>query len=129
MNNNGVLFGLLCLSAFDVGVRQRLLDEQTGDLGLCATFGLAAYLHFAALFRKTTQKNTDLGTRVLELERELAVWKLAFKSNDEENSTLKKQVARLERNIGSLKVRVDTTLSSVPPPTLEKRMTTRWYFV
>ncbi|KAF8591870.1 hypothetical protein K439DRAFT_1325765, partial [Ramaria rubella] len=56
-----------------------------------------------ALFRKTIKHNTDLEARVVELERELAVWKVAFTSNDVEKIALKKQVIRLERNIGSLK--------------------------
>lgn len=40
-----------------------------------------------------------------ELERELNVWKIAHKAADDDKSTLKKKVSRLERSIGSLKVR------------------------
>lgn len=39
-----------------------------------------------------------------ELERELAVWKIAQKSADDERLGLQKRVSELERNIGSLKV-------------------------
>lgn len=67
--------------------------------------GGCAHLYRKVLFRKTIQKNRELEARVVELERELTVWKVAFTSNDEEKATLKKQVIRLERNIGSLKVR------------------------
>lgn len=40
-----------------------------------------------------------------ELERELNVWKIAHKAADDDKNTLKKNVSRLERSIGSLKVR------------------------
>lgn len=40
-----------------------------------------------------------------ELERELNVWKIAHKAADDDKNTLKKKVSRLERSIGSLKVR------------------------
>ena len=39
-----------------------------------------------------------------ELERELGVWKAALKTADAEKKTLSKQIIRLERNIGSLRV-------------------------
>ena len=41
-----------------------------------------------------------------ELERELSVWKGALKVAEDEKKALLKTVSRLERNIGSLKVRV-----------------------
>lgn len=41
-----------------------------------------------------------------ELERELGVWKAALKTADDEKKTLTKQIIKLERNIGSLKVRL-----------------------
>ena len=63
----------------------------------------------AVLFRKTFQRNAELEARVLELERELSVWKLGFASNDEEKVALRKQVTKLERSIGSLKVCVAAT--------------------
>ena len=44
---------------------------------------------------------------MVELERELSVWKVAFRSNDQETVALKKQVTKLERIISSLKVRAD----------------------
>ena len=50
------------------------------------------------------KKNAELEARVVELERELNVWKLAFATNDQEKNTLQKQVTKLERHIGSLKV-------------------------
>ncbi|TFY69774.1 hypothetical protein EVJ58_g230 [Rhodofomes roseus] len=72
-------------SATDLETWEQLLNDQT------------------ALFRRTATRNVELGTRVEELERELSVWKGAFKSADEEKKTLLKTVTRLERNIGSLK--------------------------
>ncbi|KIJ38463.1 hypothetical protein M422DRAFT_781394 [Sphaerobolus stellatus SS14] len=69
----------------DGKIWERLLEEQTN------------------LFRKTTQKNADLEARVVELERELNVWKLAFSTTEQEKVLFQKQVNRLERNIGSLK--------------------------
>ncbi|KAH9937662.1 uncharacterized protein B0H18DRAFT_1081778 [Fomitopsis serialis] len=51
----------------------------------------------------TATRNAELGTRVEELERELSVWKAAFKTTDEEKKVLLKTVSRLERSIGSLK--------------------------
>ncbi|KAF8516216.1 hypothetical protein BU17DRAFT_93042 [Hysterangium stoloniferum] len=63
----------------------RLLEEQT------------------LLFRKTIKKNAQLEERVIALERELNVWKLAFTANDVETTVLKKQIRLLERNIGALK--------------------------
>ncbi|KII94335.1 hypothetical protein PLICRDRAFT_424408 [Plicaturopsis crispa FD-325 SS-3] len=64
---------------------KRLLDEQT------------------VLFQKTVTENGALESRVEELERELSVWKIAFKTADEERLLLRTSVSKLERNIGSLK--------------------------
>ena len=47
-----------------------------------------------------------------ELERELSVWKAALKSADEEKKVLQRNVLKLERNIGSLKVRFDPPYAS-----------------
>ncbi|TFK57272.1 hypothetical protein OE88DRAFT_1690849 [Heliocybe sulcata] len=69
----------------DLGLWERLLGEQT------------------ALFRKTTSENVELKARVVELEREVSVWKLAHKTGDEERNVMKQSMSRLERNIGSLK--------------------------
>jgi hypothetical protein len=41
---------------------------------------------------------------VEELEREVSVWKLALKTSHEEVEQYKKNISKLERNIGSLKV-------------------------
>jgi phage shock protein A len=59
----------------------------------------------AALFRKTTSRNQELEARVEELERELNVWKLAHKNSEDQVNALKRNVAKLERSIGSFKVR------------------------
>lgn len=59
---------------------------------------------YSGLFRKTTERNKELETRVATLERELTVWKLAFASYEEEKEALQKKVTRLKRSIGSLKV-------------------------
>ncbi|EKM61021.1 uncharacterized protein PHACADRAFT_168384 [Phanerochaete carnosa HHB-10118-sp] len=64
---------------------ERLLNEQTG------------------LFRRTTARNKELEARVEELEREVAVWKIAHKAVEDEKNASNKQVSRLERSIGSLK--------------------------
>ena len=67
----------------------------------------------AALFRKTVTRNAELDARVEELERELSVWKSALKVAEDEKKALLKSVSRLERNIGSLKVRVYDVLPMV----------------
>lgn len=64
---------------------ERLLNEQTN------------------IFRKTTTRNKELESRVEELEREVAVWKIAHKAVQDEKNALDKKVSKLERNIGSLK--------------------------
>ncbi|KAI0757013.1 hypothetical protein C8Q80DRAFT_1215776 [Daedaleopsis nitida] len=55
------------------------------------------------IFEKTFTKNTHLEARVEELERELSVWKDAFKTADGDRKVLHKTVLRLERSIGALK--------------------------
>lgn len=62
-------------------------------------------LRRAAIFRETTSTNVALEAKVDELERELSVWKSAFKNAEEEKKALNKSVASLERRIDSLKVR------------------------
>ncbi|KZT30410.1 hypothetical protein NEOLEDRAFT_1144074 [Neolentinus lepideus HHB14362 ss-1] len=69
----------------DIELWERLLGEQT------------------ALFCKTTAENAELRARVNELEREVSVWKLAYKTADEEKSVMKQSISKLERSIGSLK--------------------------
>jgi len=69
----------------DIDLWERLLGEQT------------------ALFCKTTAENAELRARVNELEREVSVWKLAYKTADEEKSVMKQSISKLERSIGSLK--------------------------
>ncbi|KAI0778162.1 hypothetical protein BD413DRAFT_684062 [Trametes elegans] len=69
----------------DFVVWKRLLEEQT------------------ALFEKTFSQNAELEARVEELERELSVWKEAFKTADGDRKVLNKTVLRLERSIGALK--------------------------
>ncbi len=63
-----------------------------------------------ALFEKTFTQNAQLEARVEELERELLVWKEAFKTADGDRKVLNKTVLKLERSIGALKVR-----TSIPP--------------
>lgn len=58
-----------------------------------------------ALFEKTFTINAELKSRVEELERELSVWKEAFKTADGDRKVLSKNVLKLERSIGALKVR------------------------
>lgn len=58
-----------------------------------------------AIFRETTSTNVALEAKVDELERELSVWKSAFKNAEEEKKALNKSVTSLERRIDSLKVR------------------------
>lgn len=84
-----------------------------------------------AIFRKTTTKNVALETRVEELERELSVWKSAFKTAEEEKKTLSKSVVSLERKIDSLKVRRILHRHRRRPrtPLFPSRMTTRFTFV
>ncbi|KAI0639377.1 hypothetical protein C8Q77DRAFT_1044898 [Trametes polyzona] len=69
----------------DFAVWKRLLEDQT------------------ALFEKTFSKNAELEARVEELERELSVWKEAFKTADGDRKVLNKTVLKLERSIGALK--------------------------
>ncbi|KAI0662803.1 hypothetical protein C8Q70DRAFT_908776 [Cubamyces menziesii] len=69
----------------DFAVWKRLLEDQT------------------ALFEKTFTKNAELEARVEELERELSVWKEAFKTADGDRKVLNKTVLKLERSIGALK--------------------------
>ncbi|TBU48361.1 hypothetical protein BD309DRAFT_987411 [Dichomitus squalens] len=69
----------------DFTVWKRLLEDQT------------------ALFEKTYTKNEQLDARVEELERELSVWKEAFKTADGDRKVLNKTVLKLERSIDALK--------------------------
>ncbi|KAI9063042.1 hypothetical protein FKP32DRAFT_1686352 [Trametes sanguinea] len=69
----------------DYAVWKSLLEQQT------------------ALFEKTFSKNAELEARVEELERELSVWKEAFKTADGDRKVLNKTVLKLERNLGALK--------------------------
>ncbi|KAH7915789.1 hypothetical protein BJ138DRAFT_1132371 [Hygrophoropsis aurantiaca] len=57
----------------------------------------------SVLFRKIVADNEELHKRVDELERELSVWKIGFKATEDEKSSLQKNIARLERSMGSLK--------------------------
>ena len=54
-----------------------------------------------------------------ELERELSVWKDAFKTADADRKVLNRAVLKLERNIGALKVCPVKRLcpASIPLPT------------
>lgn len=88
--------------------REHLLKEQTG-MAHSLTDSAHVYSHSArpwrlGLFRKTTSRNKELEARVKELEREIAVWKIAHKAVEDEKNVLNKEVSKLERNIGSLKV-------------------------
>ncbi|KAG1750024.1 uncharacterized protein EDB91DRAFT_1110990 [Suillus paluster] len=56
----------------------------------------------SSLFRLTLTDNETLRLRVDELERELSVWKLAFKAAEDERCNLQKNMLKLEKNIGSL---------------------------
>ncbi|KAI0801289.1 hypothetical protein C8Q74DRAFT_1454658 [Fomes fomentarius] len=69
----------------DLAVWKRLLEDQI------------------ALFEKTFTRNAQLEAQVEELERELSVWKEAFKTADGDRKVLNKTVLKLERNIGALK--------------------------
>ncbi|KAI0361652.1 hypothetical protein OH77DRAFT_1508535 [Trametes cingulata] len=69
----------------DFAIWKGLLEEQT------------------ALIEKTFARNADLEARVEELERELSVWKEAFKTADGDRKVLTKNVLKLERSIGALK--------------------------
>jgi len=69
----------------DLETWDRLLNEQT------------------VLFRTTASKNTELEAQVEELERELSVWKAAFKTADDDKKALVKTVSKLERNLDSLR--------------------------
>lgn len=57
----------------------------------------------SSLFRLTLTDNETLRLRVDELERELSVWKLAFKAAEDEKCNLQKHMLKLEKNIGSLR--------------------------
>ncbi|KAF8216206.1 hypothetical protein K438DRAFT_1800249 [Mycena galopus ATCC 62051] len=57
----------------------------------------------STLFRQTFDENQLLQRRVIELERELSVWKLALGKADEDSATLKATTIRLEQVLGSLK--------------------------
>ncbi|PIL31987.1 hypothetical protein GSI_06691 [Ganoderma sinense ZZ0214-1] len=69
----------------DLEVWKHLLEDQT------------------TLFEKTFTINAELKARVEELERELSVWKEAFKTADGDRKVLSKNVLKLERSIGALK--------------------------
>jgi len=57
------------------------------------------------IFRNTTSKNELLQDKVDELERELSVWKTAFKAAEDEQRLLRMTIKKLGRNIGSSTVR------------------------
>jgi hypothetical protein len=59
---------------------------------------------YAAIFHQTLSENTFLRDRVNELEQELSVWKLAFKTAETEKNDLQKSLLKLEKSIGSMKV-------------------------
>ena len=80
------------------------------------------------MFRNVVQRNAGFAKRVAELEQELAVWKIAFGSADEERNTLKKKVTRLERSIGSLKVHAIVLIPSACADA-EARTIIHWSFV
>ncbi|KAL7285296.1 hypothetical protein ACG7TL_000391 [Trametes sanguinea] len=69
----------------DFAVWKGLLEQQT------------------ALFEKTFTRNAELEARVEELERELSVWKEAFKTADGDRKVLNKTILKLERTLGALK--------------------------
>ncbi|KAF8843945.1 hypothetical protein BDN67DRAFT_944155 [Paxillus ammoniavirescens] len=58
---------------------------------------------YAAIFHQTLSENTFLRDRVNELEQELSVWKLAFKTAETEKNDLQKSLLKLEKSIGSMK--------------------------
>ncbi|KIJ21720.1 hypothetical protein PAXINDRAFT_165129 [Paxillus involutus ATCC 200175] len=57
----------------------------------------------SAIFHQTLSENTFLRDRVNELEQELSVWKLAFKTAETEKNDLQKNLLKLEKSIGSMK--------------------------
>ncbi|KAF9242910.1 hypothetical protein BU15DRAFT_72565 [Melanogaster broomeanus] len=75
--------------------------------GPCANNELERWLRLAeeqsAIFRQTLTENTFLRDRVDELERELSVWKLAFKTAETEKNEFQKGLLKLEKSIGSMK--------------------------
>ena len=83
-----------------VSIRFDFLSDQSGLTRLVPLLTLSV-----ALFRKTTFRNKELEARVEELEREVGVWKRALKAADDDQSVLQRKVTKLERSIGSLKVR------------------------
>lgn len=74
-----------CATLNDLQKWERLVEEQS------------------SLFRLTLTDNQTLRLRVDELERELSVWKLAFKAAEDEKCNLQKHMLKLEKNIGSLR--------------------------
>ncbi|KAI0029625.1 hypothetical protein K488DRAFT_56000, partial [Vararia minispora EC-137] len=56
-----------------------------------------------AIFRNALTRSAKLEETVSELRRELEVWKLAYKTQKDEHEGTRRMVARLERNIDSLK--------------------------
>ncbi|KZT02748.1 uncharacterized protein LAESUDRAFT_738628 [Laetiporus sulphureus 93-53] len=97
---------LLCRGLAKVMSEDDLTTTSRADLETCMytlhTHGRIPTT-LEALFHKTVTRNVALETRVEELERELAVWKAALKTADEDNKTLNKTIYRLERSIGSLR--------------------------
>ncbi|KAJ8495853.1 hypothetical protein ONZ51_g1442 [Trametes cubensis] len=83
----------------DFAVWKQLLEDQT----VPRLLALRTVGPRAALFEKTFTKNAELEARVEELERELSVWKEAFKTADGDRKVLNKTVLKLERSIGALK--------------------------
>ncbi|KAG1864169.1 hypothetical protein DFJ58DRAFT_772914 [Suillus subalutaceus] len=74
-----------CSTLNDLQKWERLVEEQS------------------SLFRLTLTDNQTLRLRADELERELSVWKLAFKAAEDEKCNLQRHMLKLEKNIGSLK--------------------------
>ncbi|KAI0094919.1 hypothetical protein BDY19DRAFT_982245 [Irpex rosettiformis] len=69
--------------------------------GLYALWNSSMSQRGASSEKKTANTNKDLEIRVENLERELSVWKLALKAADHDKEVLRKEVSRLQRNIGS----------------------------
>jgi septal ring factor EnvC (AmiA/AmiB activator) len=63
--------------------------------------------HFldTAIFRGALARSAELEQEADELRRELKVWKAAYTATEDEHKETKRTVAKLERNIDSLKVR------------------------
>ena len=86
--------------------RDRLLHEQISEYIVITYVYHVISDYTSALFKAVVSDNATLQTRVKELELDISGWKEAFKSADDERNLLAKEVSRLERNIGSLKVNI-----------------------